>query len=261
MLISLADLPRLIPNLPSLKHVDKIKLFAWYLHTQQDKQFFNASDIKQCYRTLALEEPANMARLIESLTEKNPKEVLSDRQGFQLERRIRDSYAQKYGQRSSLVQIHGMLEQLPGQVSDNAERNFLNEAIICLKHGAPRAAIIMSWNLAYDHLCTHIINHHLTAYNAQWPKRFPDHHQKRSKGNTLASITQKDEFSEWFRENEVIEIAKSANIINSNMFKILDEKLKRRNIAAHPNSVSVTTVSAEDMILDLIENVVLKLPI
>jgi hypothetical protein len=57
----------------------------------------------------------------------------------------------------------------------------------------------------------------------------------------------------------VLQVAKSANIISGSVHKILKEKLDRRNIAAHPSNVTVSKLTAEDVILDLVQNVVLKL--
>jgi hypothetical protein len=51
----------------------------------------------------------------------------------------------------------------------------------------------------------------------------------------------------------------SASLFNSNIFKILKDKLDRRNIAAHPSSVVVVQSQADDVVTDLVNNVVLAL--
>ena len=51
----------------------------------------------------------------------------------------------------------------------------------------------------------------------------------------------------------------SAGIINGNLKKILNEKLNRRNLAAHPSLVEITVHQAEDVISDLVNNVILKM--
>ena len=60
------------------------------------------------------------------------------------------------------------------------------------------------------------------------------------------------------KESRVLQACKSANIISGSPYKILKEKLDRRNIAAHPLGVVVAQPTAEEFIKDLIENVVLK---
>jgi hypothetical protein len=68
-----------------------------------------------------------------------------------------------------------------------------------------------------------------------------------------------DDFGDMLKESEVIRIAKSATIISNDVAKILDEKLGRRNSAAHPSGVRIEQLQAEDFIDDLVKNVVLKL--
>ena len=67
-----------------------------------------------------------------------------------------------------------------------------------------------------------------------------------------------DDFED-FKEREVIEICNTANLYNSSVFKILKDKLDRRNIAAHPSNVTMLQSQADDMITDLVHNVVLAL--
>jgi hypothetical protein len=63
------------------------------------------------------------------------------------------------------------------------------------------------------------------------------------------------------KESEVLAIAKSANAISNDVFKVLESKLGRRNSAAHPSSVAIGQLQAEESINDLVTNVVLKLTI
>jgi len=60
-------------------------------------------------------------------------------------------------------------------------------------------------------------------------------------------------------EREVIEICSTGGLINSNIFKILKDKLDRRNIVAHPSTVVVVQHQADDAVTDLVNNVVLAL--
>jgi hypothetical protein len=40
---------------------------------------------------------------------------------------------------------------------------------------------------------------------------------------------------------------------------VLKEKLEKRNTAAHPSDMTISSIAAEDVIFDLVENVILKL--
>jgi len=128
-----------------------------------------------------------------------------------------------------------------------------DEALKCFEVGAFRAAIVMTWNLAYHHFCDFILTKRLSDFNARWPAVFQGHHSKGAK-----AIAKMDDFGDLLKESEVIRIAKSASIISNDVARILDDKLGRRNSAAHPSGVKIEQLQAEEFIDDLVKNVVLK---
>ncbi len=67
-------------------------------------------------------------------------------------------------------------------------------------------------------------------------------------------MTKVEDFGEEFKESQVITIARDANIIINNVYKVLDEKP-----AAHPSDVIVGQLQADHFIDDLVKNVVLRL--
>ncbi len=151
------------------------------------------------------------------------------------------------------MKIEKLLSDLLAQVPDLGEREFLAEALKCYKPGAFRAAIVMAWNLAYDHLLNYIWRHRLAEFNLQWPKRFPRQHAQ----SRVSSIAVRDHFSE-LKESEVLEICKSAAIISPDVFKVMEEKLGKRNSAAHPTGVILGAPQAENFIHEITNDVVLK---
>jgi hypothetical protein len=233
--------------------VEKIKLFAWFLHSQKGMDRFVASDIKGCYRELNLEEPSNIGPFLNDMVNRKPKQALKDVRGYYLEGGLRDEYEDKYGHHEITVQVTQLLSDLPSKFPNVVERDFLNEALICYRHGAFRAAIVMCWNLAYDHLLDYVLTKHLAAFNVRLPIRCP-HLAKRG----FTAVVTRDDFSE-IKESEVIDICRSANIITADVYKILDIKLGRRNTAAHPNTIKILQPQADDFISDLVNNVVLAL--
>jgi hypothetical protein len=64
---------------------------------------------------------------------------------------------------------------------------------------------------------------------------------------------------EELKEAEVIGIAKDAGIIAKDIWKILEEKLGKRNSAAHASSVIIGQLQADALIDDLVKNVVVKI--
>ncbi len=156
-----------------------------------------------------------------------------------------------YGAHPATVAASKLLNELPTQVPDLAQRAFLEEAINCYKVRAFRAAIVMTWNLAYDHLVRWIFADptRLVTLNSGFAKRFPREAITVSASQDLEEI----------KESKVIEACGSAGLVSSNMLRILREKLTRRNMAAHPSAVVVAEPQANDVITDLVNNVVLLL--
>lgn len=249
--MELDDLTRAIPTLARLSHPEKIKVFAWYLHTHRKMDRFDQAAIRSCYDKLHYAKPSNLGPYFALLQNRKPPVILKDRRGYRLEGQVREALDAKHGTRPLTIVVDTMLADLPGKVPDEAERLFLAEAIACFRVKAFRAAIVMTWNVAYDHFEEWIVSHHLAAFNAQITRNYPK--------KTGIVIGKKDDFSNNFKESEVIEIAKSAGFLHDNIKKIMNDKLNKRNLAAHPSLIQITQYQAEDAISDLVNNVILKL--
>jgi hypothetical protein len=156
--------------------------------------------------------------------------------------------------RQSTIEVAKILKDLRALVPYVAEREFLNETLLCFEHKAFRAAIVMSWNLAYSHLLEFILAHHVAGFNPKY-QVVPG---KWAKAKPIASC---DDFPVDLKESEVLEMAKSGDAINNDIYKVLDGKLGRRNSAAHPSSVVIGQLPMEEFVHDLVTNVVLKLSI
>lgn len=254
----MTDLKELVDRIPeysSWNHAEKIKFFAWFLHTHNNKERVTGTDTGRCYDALNEERPTAISPFLTAMEKKDPKEAIRDAKGFRLVKVVRDQFDAKYGRRETTVKVERLLADLPGKIPDQAERDFLSEALTCFKHGAFRAAIVMTWNLTFFHLCTYVLNQKLAEFNAEYPKRFPGIHKK-AKAPTIATY---EDFSSDLKESEVIEICRSANIITREQFKALDGKIDRRNTAAHPSTTVISVLQAEEFIHDLVTNVVLTI--
>jgi hypothetical protein len=252
--VPLADVIGGIPDFPGWSHADKVRLFAWYLHFHASADRFKPISIKKCYEQLNMEPPSNVGPFLTAMLKMTPAQALHDTRGYYLEYSLCKKMSETYGHRKISIQVAQMLLLLPSQVPDVAERDFLDEALICYQNGAFRATIIMVWNLAFDHLLNFILRHHLASFNRQWPISFLKQNQKAR----LQTILSRDDFGE-LKESEVLTICKSATIISPGVYDILDEKLGRRNNAAHPSTIVIGQLQAEDFIDDLVKNVVVKL--
>jgi hypothetical protein len=159
----------------------------------------------------------------------------------------------KYGEHETTIVISRILADLPGKINDEAERKFLAEALKCYKVEAYRAVVIMTWNLAYDHLLRWILADPARAgtFNSRIIGVVG------AKKGTGLVMAKREDFEE-LTERNVVDI--SGPILPSGNIKtILMEQLNRRNLAAHPTLVDIERPQADDTISTLVNNVVLKL--
>lgn len=250
--MQLAELTVLVPEFSQKGHPEKIKILGWFLHTKVQKDHFSAADVKLCYEKLHETCPSSFSGYFTNLV--TQKVLLKNGSGYRLSGSERDAQNKKYNRTGHKVQVTELLRGLPQKIPDLAERTYLNEALICYEHGAFRAAVVMTWNLAYHHLCDFVLKKRLTDFNERWYKKLPGQHKNSRKG-----IAVMDDFMEELKESEVISICKDEGIITKDIWKIMDEKLGRRNSAAHASSVSIDQLQADAFIDDLVKNVVLKI--
>jgi hypothetical protein len=250
--MELTDLVNQVSGFDGTAPGEKIRLFAWFLHTHHAMATFKTTDIRACYEKLHLPVP-NISMYLTRMTEASPAKALRRDNNYNLTRAARTDLDAKYGVHQSIIQVSKILSDLPGKIPNVDQRTFLTEALKCYKVEAYRACIIMTWNLADAHLLDWILSDQarLASFNAAISKRY----QKM----TTLKITKYDEFLDELKESQVIEICNSTSLFNSNIFKILKDKLDRRNIAAHPSSVVVVQSQADDVVTDLVNNVVLAL--
>jgi hypothetical protein len=229
---------------------EQIKLLGWYLHTYRGLDRFQVETIRGCYDDLH-QSPANISRDLVRLAERKPPELLKDARGYRLEGRARAACDAKYGELPSSIDVAQLLVDLPSKIPTIAQRSFLREAISCYRVKAFRAAIVMAWNLSFDHLLRWILSdgQRLSTFNARISVRYP---------KKQVQIANDSDFED-LKESEVIEILNSAGLVPGAIVKILSKELTRRNTCAHPSDIEITQYQAEDTITDLINNVVLKL--
>lgn len=167
--MNLDQFVRGISDFPTWNHVRLIKFFGWYLHEKQGKERFTTTQIRLSYEQLSVEKPANITQLLDQLGAKKPKEIMKDGRGYYLSRSTREEHDAKYGQHETTIAVSQLLKDLVGKIPDQAEQLFLTEAIKCYNVKAFRAAIVMAWNLAYDHLLNWVIadTQRLADFNAK----------------------------------------------------------------------------------------------
>lgn len=250
--MELAELKKVIPGFMEKGHPEKIKVLGWYLHAHHSKETFQPSDIKALYDAMHDTPPSSFSGYFSNLVAQ--KYFLKNRTGYRLSGATRDALDKSYKPAGHEVEVSQLLRALPLQIPDLAERTYLDEALICYENGAFRAAIVMTWNLAYHHLCDYVLRNRLADFNARWLIKYSGMHK-----NGTRTIKVIDDFMEELKEAEVITIARDAGIITKDIWKIMDDKLGKRNSAAHASSVVIGQLQADALIDDLVKNVVVKI--
>lgn len=234
-----------------IPELEQVKLLCWYLTTYRNLETLTWSDVLACFNDTACPVPKMSYHNLFNLSQLKPPFLLCNGMDrFQMCRPARKDFDEKYGKRESTRAVEKSLLTLRNDLPPGTESVYLDEAITCFRSGAFRATIVMAWNLAFDHLLQLILKSKLVEFNNQLPKTFP-------KADIL-EIKCLDDF-ERLKESQVIQVAKSANIVSLSVHTIMAEKLKRRNAAAHPTDVIISQPSAEEFVQDLITNVVQKL--
>ena len=213
--MELSELIQQVQEFDRLKPREKIRLFAWHLHTHKGKELFDSAAIRGCYDELHLA-PPNVAAYLPRFAEAKPPDLVKTKNGYKLERSIRTALDTKYGVHESVIQVSKILSDLPDKVRDLAEKIFLTETLSCYRAKAYRACIVMAWNLAFDHFLNWIFNDtvRLAAFNTAITKRYPK--------RTGIVISKQDQFED-FKESEVIEICLTASLTSKNIIDILRE--------------------------------------
>ncbi len=230
--------------------VDQLLLIGWFLEAVESKPCFTVLDLRTAFQKVGIE-PPNVSQYLDRLNSKKPPQVVKAGAGFRLSGTVRRAMDTRVGGNPSVIAVSKLLSDLPAKVPNVAERDFLNEALGCYKVKAYRAAIVMTWNLAYDHLMGWLLAEQarLDKLNDAIKKRFP---------KLTVVVAVRDDFDE-LKESQVIDACRTARLLNKNVVEILEAKLKRRNAVAHPSTVVVTQAQADDTITDLVNKVVLAL--
>lgn len=247
--MDLAALKQAVTGLSGKSHNDKILIFGWWLHVYKKQASFTGAQIGKCYAELHYAPPSAFGPYIAALVDR--KDLLKIAGGYKLEYKIREKFDAAYGESETTIKVSNLLADLAAKIPDMASRVYYQEALTCYTHGSRRAAVVMTWNIAYAHLCDHTIAKRLADFNARWQLSYPGMHKKAAR--TIATF---DDFAEELKESEVIAICRDAGIIKKNVYNIMHAALGRRNAAAHPNSVIIDQLQTDAFITDLIVNVI-----
>lgn len=223
-----------------------IEAFAWYLHEIQKQERISTGDLGTCFDKAHIPRPANIASSLAKLCDRKPARFIRDSKGYRLSVHARKELGELLPVRATTVRTTHLLTELLTRITDSAQKAFLQETLVCFKNHAYRAAIVMAWNLAFSDVLDRIFAKHLEAFNSQVGTHGFKH-----------AIQNRSDFSD-LKESQIITLARAAKILSKESMKILEEKLNKRNTAAHPSTVVIAVTTAEEVIFDLVENIILK---
>jgi hypothetical protein len=153
-------------------------------------------------------------------------------------------------------QVGEDLAKIATKVVDPNERIFYDETYKNLQIGSYRSAIVMGWNLAYDHFLRWLLSdaNRLVNFNSVLITR----NQKRT--FKYDSVKVREDFNE-IKESIVIEICHNSGLITYEDRKVLESALGDRNTYAHPSCVPIDQAIASVHVSKLVKRIVLKYPI
>jgi hypothetical protein len=225
-------------------------LLAYYLLVLSDRASIGAADIDGLRVLLQLPPHRSIQTYLSNSTRNgkgwSPKYVRA-KTGYVLERAYQATLATKYLGRQAAKAVAQDLRAELKRVSNPDESAYLSEAVSCFEYGLFRAAIVLTWCVAYSRFRDWLFTKHLGAFNAlssAWAKPI-----------TIKSI---EDFQE-LNEATVIDTAKKSSAISKELNKTLKHLLDQRNSYAHPSSKPIRSSIAEAYIETALQEIVTKL--
>jgi hypothetical protein len=239
-----------VPDVSSKPASEMIDVFLYFLTVEKGIQAARAGDIAKCFVEARIPAYSNISAYLSRESTVKRRRLFRSKTGYSLsrnrEKEVRDSLLPP----TTTAVVPSSLRDYLVKISDTFENAFLRETILCFESGAWRGSIVLMWCLTMYHISKYVLIKKLTEFNAAIAK----HPDKRLSGIIIQTL---DDF-EAISDSKFIELVRSARIVTNDVRKILDEKLGIRNSAAHPSTIVFSDLKANEFILDLVENVLLK---
>jgi hypothetical protein len=221
-------------------------LLALYLLTGGGAAFVGSATTASL--RIALRLPAHK-RLPAYLSEKTRKRgkakplYVKVKEGYVLERGYAARLEQEYLGRPVTRHLATSLRGTLAAIGDPAIKSYLEEAIAAFEHDHRRAALILTWCVAYGLVRDWMFRNHLAALNtamAAW--KYP------------IQIAKLDDFQD-LTESTVLDTARKAAMLSREQHKTLKGLLDLRNSFAHPTTKPITPAMVEAYIDTVIREV------
>lgn len=134
------------------------------------------------------------------------------------------------------------------KIKKQDEKEFIEEAINCLKVESGRSTIIMLWCGTLYKIYHKIESKGFNNFNIEYLKRYVN------KNNKPSPIKKIDDF-EYYPDSEVLLICEDLGIFDRSQRRVLEDCLKLRNMCSHPGKYKPKEHKINSFIEDILENV------
>lgn len=142
---------------------------------------------------------------------------------------------------AALVNATATLETEAAAIADEQARKFVEEAILCLRADARRAAVVFMWVAAVYILQEKVWTHGVSAINGAASKHNPK----------VKQASKRDDLSE-LNEALLLQVAQDLGVLDKNEKQMLDHCLTLRNSCGHPNKYWPGVSKVQSHIEDII---------
>jgi len=233
----------------------RVELFVYFLTEIDGAESATVQSLVKCFVDCSLTPPRSIPQVLNRGLTSNPRRYVKASVGYKLEYHRRDDLAKQFGAETHTIQVPPELRNLEDKLPEGVGKSWFKEAMDCYGVEAYRAALIMTWIFALDHLLNYVLAHKLFDFN----KALAAHPDQRT-ARKVGQISARDDFGP-IGEEMLLDLCKTAKVISADVRRVMGGALGVRNTAAHPSGVVVTRSKFVTIAEDLVINVVLKYPI
>lgn len=211
-------------------------LLTWYLVHHGGTSAVTASALASLREALHLARQSRLPQYLSEQTRRRgsrPGKYVRTKSGYTLERGYSKSLEGKYLGRPAAKNVSAGLRGTLAAISDSAVKAYLEEAIGCFEQNFLRAAVVLTWCVAYGVFRSWLFRNHLASLNAAM-----------AAWKTPVAIHALDDFQD-LKEGVVIDTARKINAISREQAKTLKSLLDQRNSYAHPTLKPISPSVAE----------------
>lgn len=132
------------------------------------------------------------------------------------------------------------------KVKNKEEREFVEEAMNCLKINSGRSTIIMLWCAVLYKIYDEIRKKGFGNFNIHYSRRY------RNRRSRPLAVTKVDDF-EYYPDSEVLLVSENLGIFDRTQRRVLEDCLKLRNMCAHPGKYRPKEHKINSFVEDLLE--------